>query len=152
MVLGRDTPWEIESNPPNPSPLKHTLEEPLAFKLLDRLVPCYKPNVPTKESLEIEGEIYEPLFSFSIGRIRKEQAFYVLAQATFPHDKLNFGDFREIGLAKFISYQTNLILSPNVVYNSRQITTFSLEVYSTFEPVTVSPPTVQKFSIIRPFL
>lgn len=148
ILLSRNIPWESENNPPDPSPYVKSISQPLAFKPLLRLIPAYSDSEGT---LTFGGENFDPLYDFTIDKIEKNEAFYVVAETEIAHEKLDFGSFRELSLVRNLSPNSGIILSPNQIYTPNQILSYSLEMYQTFPPVQVTPPTVQRISMMRPF-
>jgi hypothetical protein len=148
IAIGRDFPWEIDSQPPNPSPKIESLTKPLAFKLIEKIVPIYPDS---KGSLVIDDTNYSLLEEVDLNQIQDNEAFKVLVEANIPHDSLSFQGFRESGIIKSTNIAPGLILSSSEVYTTRQVFDYRLEVYQTFSPVTVQSGAVSRIIMIRPF-
>jgi len=149
ILLSRSIPWENESNPPSPSPYVKSISQPLAFKPLSLLAPAYK---NPEGDLDFDGEFFSLLSDFnSIDRIEETEAFYVVAGAEIAHENLTFGSYREASLVRNVTPNPGLTIDFNRVYTPNQILSYSLEVYQTFSPVQVNPPSIQKVSIMRSF-
>ena len=149
IAIGREISWEIESSPPLPSPKKIALDDPLSYKLADKVIPIY-PN--DEGSITISGVNYSELENTSIEEVREKEAFSLLVEATFSHDDLSFQNFRESGIVIADRITPGVILSNNKIYTNKQILNYHLEVYQTFSPVNIETDTVSKIAMIRPFI
>ena len=148
IAIGKEIPWEIEAEPPTPSPSILSLLNPLAFKLVESIVPIY-PDI--NGSIDIDGTFYSRLENFNLRQIREKEAFQVLFETNIIHDLLPFSSFREAGIVKVTKTSPGLLLTNSEVYNKSHILDYDLEVYQTFSPIFVESETISKIILTRPF-
>ena len=151
VVVGGDTPWSVEGNPPEPDVTLFNIPQPLAYFPVSRLSVVV--DHPQGNIYIPDGTRYYQIVPSTVEQVATANPAGVLVEAQIPHailGQIGVASYRMAGLLNDCVID-QAIYSPMQLIQPTEVRSFVLELVAYFPPVYIRPQGVHLVRFLRRF-